>query len=98
MLAKLSFSIDKGQIISLPESWVKVLNCNFTSHGAVSAAVGTRGTFNARQCNFTNCKGGGLVCTGTGNMLVDDCTFARNMKADLEVHENGILTVRNSLI
>ena len=29
-------------------------------------------------------------------MVVDNCTFAGNVKAGLEVRENGILTVRNS--
>ena len=97
MLANLSFAIDKkGQIEACDNSWVKVLNCNFTSNHDVSAAVGSTGVFNAERCNFTHCKAGGLLCVGPGNMVVDNCTFAGNVKAGLEVRENGILTVRNS--
>ena len=96
MLANLSFFTDKGQICSSPKSWVKVLNCNFTSSSAILPAICAQGMFNAERCNFTNCKAGGLLCVGPGNMVVDDCTFARNVKAGLEVRENGILTVRKS--
>jgi parallel beta-helix repeat protein len=98
MLANLSFSIDKGQIYGLPESFVKVLNCNFTSNHTKNAAVVSQGTFNAERCNFTNCKAVGLLCVGPSDMVVDDCTFARNVKAGLEVRENGILSVRKSRI
>ena len=97
MLANLSFDIDrKGQIKACDDSLVKVLNCNFTSNCDVSAAVGSTGVFNAERCNFTHCKAGGLLCAGPGKMVVDNCTFAGNVKAGLEVRANGILTVRNS--
>ena len=98
MLANLSFSIDKGQILSLPKSWVKILKCNFSSNNAFSAAVAGEGMLNAERCNFTDCKAGGLLCVGPGIMVVDDCTFTRNAKAGLEVRESGILTARNSRI
>ena len=96
MLANLSFSIDNGQILSSPKSWVKILNCNFSSNNAISAAVAAEGAFNAERCSFTDCKAGGLLCVGPGEMVVDNCTFARNVKAGLEVRENGKLIVRNS--
>ncbi len=97
MFANLSFAIDKkGQIKARNDSWVKVLNCNFTSNHDGSAAVGCAGVFNAERCNFTHCKAGGLLCAGPGEMVVDNCTFAGNVSAGLEVRENGILTVRNS--
>ena len=97
MFADLSFFIDQGQIVCSPKSFVKVLNCNFTSNSAKLAAVGSQGTFNAERCSFTNCKAGGLLSQGNcGSMTVDHCTFAGNAKAGLEVRENGRLTVRNS--
>jgi tetratricopeptide (TPR) repeat protein len=96
MLANLSFAIDKGQIIGLGGSLVKILNCNFTSNSDTLAAVGSAGEFNAERCNFTNCKAGGLLCGGPGSMVVDDCTFSGNVRFGLEVRENGMLTVRNS--
>ena len=96
MLANLSFSIDNGQILSSPKSWVKTLNCNFSSNNARSAAVGAQGVFNAERCSFTDCKAGGLLCVGPGEMVVDNCTLSRNVKAGLEVRENGKLFVRNS--
>jgi tetratricopeptide (TPR) repeat protein/GTPase SAR1 family protein len=96
MLVDLSFAIDIGQISGRDGSFVKILNCNFSSSNDVSAAVVSTGGFNAERCNFTNCKAGGLLCVGPGDMVVDNCTFAGNLKAGLEVRENGILTVRNS--
>ena len=96
MFANLSFTINKGQILVREGSFVKTLNCNFTSNDDISAAVACTGTLNAEQCNFTNCKACGLLCVGPGNMVVDNCTFSGNVRAGLEVRENGILTVRNS--
>ena len=96
MLANLCFSIDKGQISADGDSWVKVLNCDFTSNSDDLAAVGSSGVLNAERCNFRHCKAGGLLCVGPGNMVVTTCTFAGNVSAGLEVRENGILTVRNS--
>ena len=98
MLANLSFSIDNGQILSSSKSLVKVLNCNFSSNNAISAAVTAEGAFNAERCSFTDCKAGGLLCVGPGEMVVDNCTFARNVKAGLEVREGGKLTARNNRI
>ena len=97
MLADLSFSIDQGQITCSPKSFVKVLNCNFTSNSAEKTAVGSQGLFNAERCNFIKCNAGGLLCTGTGScMTVDGCTFERNASAGLEVREGGKLLVRKS--
>ena len=96
MLANISFAVDQGQIRADDGSWVKLLNCNFTSNGDGLPAVACTGVFNAERCNFTNCKAGGLLCVGPGNMVVDNCTFAGNLKAGLEVRENGTLTVRKS--
>ena len=97
MFANLSFAlVAKGQINARDGSWAKLLNCNFTSNNDVSAAVASTGAFNAERCNFTHCKAGGLLCVGPGKMVVDNCTFSGNVKAGLEVRENGILTVRNS--
>ena len=96
MFVNLSFSIDKGQICSLAQSWVKILNCNFTSNNTFLGAVAGLGMFSAERCNFTDCKAGGLLCAGPGVMMVDCCTFARNLKAGLEVREDGKLIVRNS--
>ncbi|CAB3983237.1 Small glutamine-rich tetratricopeptide repeat-containing alpha [Paramuricea clavata] len=96
MLVDLSFAIDIGQISGHDGSFVKILNCNFSSSNDVSAAVVSTGGFNAERCKFTNCKAGGLLCVGPGDMVVDNCTFAGNLKAGLEVRENGILTVRKS--
>ena len=96
MLANLSFAIDQGQIRCKDGSWVKMLNCNFTSNSDRLASVASTGVFNAERCNFTNCKAGGLLCVGPGNMVVDNCTFAGNVRGGLEVRENGILKVRNS--
>ena len=96
MLANLSVTIDKGQIKSSPKSWVKILNCSFSCNSAILAAVVAKGIMNTERCTFTNSKAGGLLCGGPGNLVVDDCTFARNGKAGLEVRENGRLTVRRS--
>ena len=98
MLANLSFSIDNGQILSSPKSWVEILNCNLSSNNATSAAVGAQGVFYAERCSFTECKAGGLLCVGPGIVVVDACTFAHNFKAGLEVREGGKLTARNSRI
>ena len=96
MLANLSFVIKEGQIEACVGSFVKVLNCNFTSHHDIFPPLLCMGMLNAEKCNFTNCKAGGLLCVRTGNMAVDNCTFSGNVKAGLEVRDNGILTVRNS--
>lgn len=98
MFANISFVIDQGQVIARDDSWVKILDCNFTSNNDVLAAFGSVGTLNAERCTFSNCKAGGLLCEGPGEMVVDSCSFTRNMKAGLEVRKNGILTVRNSRI
>ena len=97
MLADLSVSIDQGQIVCSRQSAVEVFNCNFTSNSTTLAAVGARGKFNAERCNFTNCKAGGLVCGGPGsNTIINNCTFAGNVLAGLEVRDNGKLSVRKS--
>ena len=98
MFANLSFAIDHGQIIADNSSWVKILNCNFTSNSVLLSAVGSKGAFNAERCTFYNCKAGGLLCGGPGEMVVDRCSFCDNARAGLEVREKGKLTVRNSSI
>ena len=98
MFANLSFAIDHGQIIADNSSWVKILNCNFTSNSVSLSAVGSKGAFNAERCTFSNCKAGGLLCGGPGKMVVDRCSFCDNARAGLEVRERGKLTVRNSSI
>ena len=98
MFANLSFAIDHGQIIADNSSWVKILNCNFTSNSVSLSAVGSKGAFNAERCTFSNCKAGGLLCGGPGEMVVDRCSFCDNARAGLEVREKGKLTVRNSSI
>ena len=96
MLANLSFVINKGQIEASDGSFVKIFNCNFTSNDDIAAAVASTGVLNAERCNFTNCKAGGLLCVGPGDMIVDNCTFSGNVRAGLEVRENGQLIVRKS--
>ena len=96
MFTNLSFAIKKGQINGYSGSWVKFHNCHFTSNSDILAAVSSNAVFNAERCHFFDCKAGGLLCVGPGNMVVDNCIFAGNAKAGLEVRENGTLTVRNS--
>ena len=96
MFANLSFNINKGQLLGCEGSFVKFLNCNFTSNDVTFASVACKGVLNAERCNFTNCRAGGLLCVGPGSMVVDNCTLSGNVKAGLEVRDNGILTVRNS--
>ena len=98
MFANLSFAIDQGQITVPYGSWVKILNCKFTSNSDSLAAIGSAGVFNAERCTFSNCKAGGLLCEGPGEMVVDRCSFSDNARAGLEVREKGKLTVRNSRI
>ena len=96
MMANLSFVIDIGQVFAENGSHVKILNCNFTSGSSKCAAVASAGEFNAERCTFSNCKAGGLLCEGPGEMVVDSCAFSCNVKAGLEVRKNGKLTVRKS--
>ena len=98
MFVNLAFFIDQGQISSSPNSCVKIVNCNFTSNHTSWPVVVAKGMFNAERCSFTDCKAGGLLCVGPGEMLVDRCIFARNVKSGLEVRENGKLRAKNSLM
>ncbi|XP_028414268.1 uncharacterized protein LOC114537435 [Dendronephthya gigantea] len=97
MFTNLSFVIDKGQILALPCSCVKMLNCNFTSSNEASPPVAVLGALNAERCKFNNCRAGGLLCEeDSGYLLVDNCTLSGNRKAGLEVRKSGILVARNS--
>ena len=98
MFVNLAFFIDQGQIRSSPNSWVKIVNCNFTYNHTSWPVVAANGMLNAERCSFTDCKAGGLLCVGPSEMLVDRCIFARNVKSGLEVRENGILRAKNSLM
>ncbi|XP_028392692.1 uncharacterized protein LOC114517236 [Dendronephthya gigantea] len=96
MITNLSFYLEKGQLLAIHDSYVKVHNCNFTSGDEIEAAVSHFGEFNAEQCNFINSKAGGMLCVGPGNAVVSDCSFCNNGKAGLEVRKGGTLAVKNS--
>ena len=96
MLANLSFYLDKGQVYCLSGSFVKILNCKFTSYDDEMAAVSTEGDLNVEKSNFANSKAGGLLCVGPGNMVVFDCFFCNNGKAGIEVRKGGALIVKSS--
>ncbi|XP_028391886.1 uncharacterized protein LOC114516561 [Dendronephthya gigantea] len=85
MLVNLSFHFDKGQLNCLPESFVKLLGCNFTSDGVNTDTVTTRGDFNAEKCNFEYSEGGGLSCFGKGIVVVAECSFRFNRNEGITV-------------
>ena len=95
MLTNLSFLTDKCPVRGIPGSFVKILNCNFSSFDTVAAFV-TEGELNAEHCNFTNCIGAGLGCLGAGNSVVVDCSFSSNGRSGVEVLDGGALNMKSS--
>ena len=93
MLTNLSFDFEKSGLYCIPSSFVKILECNFTSSHEQNAAVETEGDFNAEHCDFTN-SCAGLVCTGQNNAVVDDCSFCNNRRCGLQVRKGGSLSMK----
>ena len=94
MLTNLSFYFEKSTVYCIPGSFVKILECNFTSNDGENAAVVTEGDFNAEHCNFTNsCVG--LLCTGQGNGVVVDCSFCNNRRCGVQVRKGGSSNLKN---
>ena len=93
MLTNLSFSFNKCQLHCLPNSFVQIFNCNFTSYDFQT--IKTNGVFNAEQCNFTSSP---LVCSEQSRAVVHDCSFCNNAAYGLRVEEGGTLKVENSRI
>jgi hypothetical protein len=81
----------------IPGSFVKILNCNFTSYDddVITIALVETGKLNAEKFNFTrrnrNSTSVGLVCLGHGNMVVVDCFICDNGFAGLLMHEDFVL-------
>ncbi len=101
MLTNLSFYLNNSQLRCLPGSFVKALNCNFITNcnyiydDEGLAAVGTEGDFNAERCIFTNSDGFGLLCVGTANAVVADCSFCNNGMDGLRVSDGATLIVKS---
>jgi parallel beta-helix repeat protein len=93
MLTNLSFSFNESNLHCLPESFVKILNCNFDGDDLVPIDI--EGVFNAEQCSFTRSP---LVCSKQSRAVVHDCTFCNNAKDGLLVNKGGSLKVENSRI
>ena len=98
MLTNLSFCFNEGRLHCLAGSLVKILNCNFSSYGNNMSAVETEGKLNAEQCIFTTSANSGLICTGSCDALVFDCTFSNNAWSGLVVSKGGTLIVKSSRI
>ena len=98
MLTNLSFYLNKCQVRCIAGSFIRILNCNFTSYGDNFPAVVTKGDLSAEQCNFTGSGDSGLVCVGPANAVVVDCSFFNNGKVGLEVRAGGTLKVKSSRI
>ena len=100
MLSNLSFSFKEGQLHCLPGSFVKLLNCNFTSNDKTEelAAVKTEGELSAEQCNFTGSRCEGLLSTGSGKASVIDCSIFNNRRYGLTARNDGVLIVKSSRI
>jgi parallel beta-helix repeat protein len=95
MLANLSFCFsNKCWLHCLPDSFVKILNCNFNDDDDLQT-IKTEGVFNAEQCSFTRSP---LVCSKQSRAVVHDCSFCNNAKAGLCVEEGGTLKIENSRI
>ena len=91
MLTNLSFYFNECQLHCLRDSFVKILNCNFTSDDNDDTII-TNGVFNAEQCSFTRSP---LVCGKQSRAVVHDCSFCNNAKDGLRVVEGGTLKVEN---
>ena len=95
MLANLSFCFsNKCWLHCLPDSFVKILNCKFTSFND-GKTIKTKGVFNAEQCSFTRSQ---LVCGKQSRAVVHDCSFCNNKRTGLRVEKGGTLKVENSRI
>ncbi|CAB4038081.1 Stress-induced-phospho 1 [Paramuricea clavata] len=94
MLTNLSFRFNECRLHCLPDSFVKILNCNFTSYDD-KRTIKTEGVFNAKQCSFTRSP---LVCSKQSRADVDDCSFCNNAKDGLRVEKGGTLKVENCRI
>ena len=97
MLQNLSFRFEKGFVCCRPGSFVKMLNCNFTSYHDKFPVVQTVGNLNMEQCNITN-SSSGLLVTERGSAVAINCSFNNNKLHGLEVLRGGTLFVRNSRI
>ena len=97
MLTNLSFDFEKSGLRCVPGSFVKTLECNFTSDYEEYSAVATDGDFNAEHCNFANsfC---GLICTGQSNAVLADCSFFNNRADGLQVRDGGILRLKRCCV
>ena len=94
MFTNLSFSFNECGLFCLPDSFVKILNCNFTSCDD-KETIKTEGVFNAEQCSFTRSP---LVCSKQSRAVVHDCSFCNNAEDGLCVEEGGTLKIENSRI
>ena len=98
MLTNLSFFLNKGCVNCIPGSFVKILNCNFTSDNDTIPAVITEGEFSAEQCNFTSIHGSGLVCVGQCNAVAVECSFCNNEIAGVYVSQGATLLAKRCYI
>jgi parallel beta-helix repeat protein len=96
MLTNLSFRLINSQLLCIPGSFVKILNCNFTSYYGEMPAVTTMGKLSAEQCNFTGSNDAGLECVGPSNAVVVDCSFYGNGKDGVIVSQDATLIVKSS--
>ena len=94
MLTNLSFCFKEGCLHCLPDSFVKILNCNFTSCDD-DGGIRTEGVFNAEQCSFTRTP---LVCSKQSRAVVHDCSFCNSAKNGLCVNLGATLRIENSRI
>jgi parallel beta-helix repeat protein len=94
MLTNLSFYFNECQLHCLPDSFVKILNCNFTSDDNDDTII-TNGVFNAEQCSFTRSP---LLCSKQSHAVVHDCSFCNNAEPGLGVEDGGTLKMENSRI
>jgi parallel beta-helix repeat protein len=94
MLTNLSFCFNECLLHCLPDSFVKILNCNFTSYDD-KQTIKTEGVFNAEQCSFARSP---LLCGKQSRAVVHDCSFCNNAKHGLRVEDGGTLKVENSRI
>jgi hypothetical protein len=94
MLTNLSFSFNECQLHCLPNSFVKIFNCNFTSYDDFQTII-TNGVFNAEQSSFTRSP---LACMEQSRAVVHDCSFCNNAADGFRVEAGGTLKVDNSRI
>ncbi|CAB4025835.1 Hsp70-Hsp90 organizing 1 [Paramuricea clavata] len=94
MLTNLSFSFNKCQLYCLRDSFVKILNCNFSSNDDFET-IKTEGVFNAERCSFTRSP---LLCGKQSRAVVHDCSFCNNARSGLCVTYGGTLKMETSRI